>query len=93
MGLSAIVGTFLSAYAGRGTFMGGGTVFMYFTIQSNIALTLICGWGLYLILRNKPISNLWYVIKFVGSISITLTGAHLPWKALPGIFKTFSPTW
>ena len=64
MGLSAIVGTFLSAYAGRGTFMGGGTVFMYFTIQSNIALALICGWG-----------------------------AHLPWEALPGIFKTFSPTW
>ena len=32
--LSAVVGTFLSYYAGRDSFMGGSVVFMYFTIQS-----------------------------------------------------------
>ncbi len=73
--LSAVIGTFLSAYSGRDTFMGGGSVFMYFTIQSNIALALISAYGLYLILGKKTISNLWYVIKFVGTVSITLTDA------------------
>ena len=73
--LSAVIGTFLSAYSGRETFMGGGSVFMYFTIQSNIALALICAYGMYLILGKKDVSNLWYIIKFVGTVSITLTGA------------------
>ena len=36
--ISAVLGTFLSAYAGRDSFMGGKVVFMYFTIQSNIAI-------------------------------------------------------
>ena len=72
--LSATAGTFLSAYAGRNSFMGGNMVFMYFTIQSNIAIALISAIGLCLLARNKPIGNVWYVIKFVGTVSITLTG-------------------
>ncbi len=72
--ISAILGTFLSAYAGRNSFMGGRTVFMFFTIQSNIALALVCAIGLYKLIANKAITNLWYVIKFVATISITLTG-------------------
>lgn len=54
--------------------MGGRTVFMFFTIQSNIALALVCAIGLYKLIANKAITNLWYVIKFVATISITLTG-------------------
>lgn len=72
---SAVIGTFLSWYAGRDSFMGGRTVFMFFTIQSNIALAAICLIGLVKMLQGKPFSNLWYIIKFVGTISITLTGA------------------
>lgn len=72
--LSAIIGTFISAYAGRHSFMGGSRVFMYFTIQSNIAIAVICGIGLLLMLKDKKISPVWYVIKFVGTVSITLTG-------------------
>ena len=49
--VSAATGTFLSAYAGRKTFMGGGRLFMYFTIQSNIAIALICAAGLCLLIR------------------------------------------
>ena len=63
--ISAAVGIFLSAYAGRGTFMGGGRLFMYFTIQSNIAIALICAAGLCLLMRKKPVGSLWYVIKFI----------------------------
>lgn len=72
---SAVIGTFLSWHAGRNSFMGGRTVFMFFTIQSNIALAVICLAGLVKMLKNKPFSDLWYIIKFVGTVSITLTGA------------------
>lgn len=73
--VSAAAGTLMSAGAGRGTFMGGSRVFMYFTIQSNIAITLICAVGLCLLLRNRPASRAWYVVKLAGTVSITLTGA------------------
>ena len=73
--VSAILGIFLSAYAGRHSFMGGSRVFMYFTIQSNIAIAIICAAGLIGLFRNKSVSDLWLVIKLVGTVSITLTGA------------------
>ena len=72
--ISAVVGTFLSAYAGRRFFMGGSRVFMYFTIQSNIAIAIICCIGLFLLKKDGPVSKAWYVVKFVGTVSITLTG-------------------
>ena len=43
--LSAAVGTDMSTVAGRNSFMGGSKVFMYFTIQSNIAIAIICAFG------------------------------------------------
>lgn len=72
--VSALVGTFLSAYAGRHSFMGGSRVFMYFTIQSNIAVAIISLIGCFKISSKKEISRLWQVIKFVGTVAITLTG-------------------
>lgn len=72
--ISAVLGTFLSAYAGRDSFMGGKVVFMYFTIQSNIAIALICAIGCAFLLSGKKPSDVWYLIKFVGTVSITLTG-------------------
>ena len=72
--LAAVIGTCLSAYAGRNSFMGGSTVFMYFTIQSNIAIAIISLIGCCILSLNKPVSKAWHVIKFVGTVSITLTG-------------------
>ena len=72
--ISAIVGTYLSFMAGRNTFMSGAETFMYFTTQSNIAIALICAVGLVLMSKDRPIPNAWYVVKFVGTVSITLTG-------------------
>ena len=71
---AAVAGTFLSAYASSKTFMGGRRVFMYFTIQSNIAMAIICAIGFCLLARAKPISGAWHVVKFVGTVAITLTG-------------------
>lgn len=72
--ISAVVGTVISASAGRNFFMGGSRVFMYFTIQSNIAIAIICTIGLYFLVKKKTVSPAWHVIKFVGTVSITLTG-------------------
>ena len=51
--VSAIAGTVMSASAGRNSFMGGSRVFMYFTIQSNIAIALISLIGFCLLMREK----------------------------------------
>ena len=72
--VSALLGTFLSAYAGRNSFMGGTRVFMYFTIQSNIAVAVISAVGLGLLMRNKTDGKVFPVIQFVGAVAITLTG-------------------
>ncbi|MBR4346874.1 MAG: Pr6Pr family membrane protein [Oscillospiraceae bacterium] len=73
--VSAAVGTFLCVYSGRNSFMGGLNSFMYFTIQSNIAAAVICAIGLYLMISGRKIGSVWYIVKFVGTVSITLTGA------------------
>lgn len=71
--ISATVGISIVAYASRNTFMGGRKMFMYFTIQSNIAIALISIIGLFLLAKGARVNETWYVIKFVGTISITLT--------------------
>ena len=81
--ISAFLGVFLSAYSSKGTFMGGRTVFMFFTIQSNIAIALISLAGIFFIIRNKPVNHIWYVIKFVGTVSITLTGVVFTFVLAP----------
>ncbi len=72
--IAALIGIILSATSSSEAFMGGSTVFMYFTIQSNLAILLISLIGLCLILLKKDIKYVWYVIKLVGTVSISLTG-------------------
>ena len=71
---SAVIGTGLSSSAGLRAFMGGSRSMMYFTIQSNIVIAIICVIGVVLLLRGKPVRTWWYVVKFVGTVAITLTG-------------------
>ena len=70
----ALWGTALSAGAGRHSFMGGPRVFMFFTIQSNLAMAAVCAYGAWAILKNRTMGNLWYLIQLVETVSITLTG-------------------
>lgn len=72
--VSATAGILLSAGAGRRAFMGGSRVFMYYTIQSNIAIAAVCLIGAVLMMRGRPVPNRWYTVKFVGTVAITLTG-------------------
>ena len=63
--------------------MGGSRVFMFFTIQSNIAVALICAVGLWLLFRHTPPKTVWYVVQFVGAVSITLTGVVFAFVLAP----------
>ena len=81
--VSATTGILISSLASRNTFMGGGKLFMFFTIQSNIAIALICLAGLVLLLRDKPVGSVLHVIKFFGTVSITLTGAVFAFVLAP----------
>ena len=72
--ISAVIGICMSANAGRNIFMGGSRVFMYFTIQSNILIALISLAGCFFLMRNETVSTVWYTVKLVGTVSITLTG-------------------
>ncbi|MBQ7603671.1 MAG: Pr6Pr family membrane protein [Clostridia bacterium] len=72
--LSAAVGTLMSFYAGREAFMGGGKIFLYFTIQSNIFIAAISAVGAILRLTGARIGGPLYAVKLVGTVSITLTG-------------------
>ncbi len=81
--VAATVGTYLSYTSGMGGFMSGSTIFKYFTIQSNIAIALLSAVGLVMLLRKKPAPNAWYVIHYVGTVSITLTGAVFTFVLAP----------
>ena len=72
--VSAAAGILKSAFASRNTFMGGSRVFMYFTIQSNVLIAIICLIGAFLLLKEGPVCSGWYVFKLVGTVAITLTG-------------------
>lgn len=72
--VSAVLGTALCIYTGRNSFMGGTYVFMYFTIQSNIALAILCLIEAIMFFRKKEAGPVWQIVKLVGAVSITLTG-------------------
>ena len=81
--LAAAIGTYLSAVGGSRGFMIGYKAFMYFTIQSNILIALICAVGAVLLLRKTKVKDRWYTVKFVGTVSITLTGAVFTFVLAP----------
>ena len=85
--ISALIGITLSAVKSSEYFMGGHTVFMYFTIQSNILIALVCLIGFILLLSNKEIKRWWYVFKFISTVSITLTGVVFCFVLAPTMGK------
>ncbi len=89
--LSAAIGIPMSAMANVRYFMSGKTVFMFFTVQSNILIALICLCGALMLMLNKKPGHKWYVLKYVATVAITLTGVvfcfvlaptlgHLAWN-------------
>ncbi len=83
--LSSVIGTCLSYAAGRGSFMGGRQVFMYFTIQSNLLMAVLCLAGTVFLLRDRGAPSWWYVLRLVGAVSITLTGVVFTFVLAPAM--------
>ena len=77
--VSSIMGVILSSILKENDYMGGVTALLYFTIQSNMWICFIC---LLLLLvkligyiNHKSYIKRWmYIIKFVFTVAITLTG-------------------
>ena len=85
--LAAALGVILSAAAATSTFMGGKRVFMYFTIQSNLAVVAISLVGLVLLTGRHRIGTVWQIVTFAGTVSITLTGAVFSFVLAPTLGK------
>lgn len=69
----AIAGVIITCSGSR-AFMGGHRAFMYFTIQSNIALATICIVDAFFVIKKRKDLKAWFVVRFMGVVSITLTG-------------------
>lgn len=83
--LSAAIGSIICFNSGAENFMGGARVFMYFTFQSNIALALISLIGGFFLLRGKGIPGVWHIIRLIGAVSITMTGAVFSFVLAPSM--------
>lgn len=79
--LAAGLGTVMTASSSGG--MGGIRSFMYFTIQSNIAVAIISAVSLGLMASGRRIGSAMYVIRFIGAVSITLTFAVFTFVLAP----------
>lgn len=72
--ISAVWGVLLCLQGQNGEFMGGMSTMLYFTIQSNILLALICGADMVLQAMGKGRGRGWQTLRLMGAVSITLTG-------------------
>ncbi len=72
--LFATWGVLAAVKSSADSFMGGSTMLLYFTIQSNIAMAVVCLISAILMLCKK-VPSWWHTVNFVATISITLTGA------------------
>lgn len=77
--ISVIMGVILSVLQRTDAFMSGASTFLYFTIQSNIWIGLICLVFIIIEIINRikhvNFYKRWmYIIKFIFTVSITLTG-------------------
>ena len=90
-----VAGVTLTSQMGGG-FMAGGTAFLYFTVQSNLWIGAVC--ALFFALNTaalfKPslrIPRALHVVKFVFTVSITLTGivfCCVLAPTMPGSFRS-----
>ena len=81
--VSVLIGVIISAKASLTVFMGGNRVFMYFTIQSNILIALVLLIELIFMFKNKKLPYFLVVLKYISTISITLTGAVFTFMLVP----------
>lgn len=72
--ICALAAVLMCVFLPEDDFMGGARAFMYFTIQSNIWIGIVCAVGLARMIKGKAQSRKTMLIKFIFTVSITLTG-------------------
>lgn len=83
----AATGVLAAVKSSADSFMGGSAMLLYFTIQSNIAMAVVCLCGGILLLGTKKVPNWWHTVNFVATLSITLTGAVFCFVLAPTMGK------
>lgn len=94
--LSSIIGVILSIQRENDQFMGGASTILYFTIQSNlwICFILFVLFSLKIIEKKtkKQLIKRWmYILKYVFTISITLTGVVFCFLLAPVVPEDYNP--
>ena len=75
----------------QGGFMAGKSLFLYFTIQSNIAIALVCLAGIPALLCGK-VSRGWAAVKLMFTVAITLTGCVFCFMLAPTLsYSAWTP--
>ena len=83
----AMAGVIGSVLAPDDSFMGGPATLLFFTIQSNIWIAIVCLVGLIRMVQGKKMSRNAGLAKFVFTISITLTGMVFCFMLAPTLGK------
>lgn len=87
--ISSFLGSLLACLS-SGKFMTGGQVLLYFTIQSNIWIGLLCLFEAIMLLTNKVSNNLMKELKFIFTVSISLTGLVFCFILAPTMTNAFT---
>lgn len=95
--VSSFIGVILNAFSEYGRYIGSLKTFLYFTIQSNLWISI---WFLLLLIlliiekkKQKVIIKKWmYIVKYIFTVSITLTGMVYCFLLAPTAGEEFD-TW
>ncbi|VEU82261.1 Pr6Pr family membrane protein [Acholeplasma hippikon] len=71
--LSALAGVYLQMFASSVDFMGGTSMMLYFTIQSNLWMAMIAAVGLIYIYRDKEMKEGYFISKYTLTVGILIT--------------------
>ncbi len=87
------IGTGICFFTPSG-FMGGARLFLYFTMQSNVWIAVLCAILLVrmFLRKGKAETPLLRVLKFVFTVSISLTGAVYCFVLAPTMAYAWSPS-
>ena len=72
--LCSFAGVLLTTFRSSRGFMAGGRSLLFFTVQSNLWIGIVCLAGIVLLLCRTRVRRWMYVTKLVFTVSITLTG-------------------
>ncbi len=94
--ICSILGVILSILRENDKFMGGSSTILYFTIQSNLwicfILFVLCSCKLIEKKTNRELIKRWmYILKYVFTISISLTGVVYCFLLAPVIPEDYNP--